>query len=134
MINISKASQSEMRAVLRDIGKIDPNLRKDLQRKFKAATEKVASVVRERMAKRSGNMAKRTRAGTRSGQAEIRAKAEYTRIVERGGKHLTFGKPDSWVYQEPQPAIFPTVIEHQKDYFNEANRALAETLRELRFK
>lgn len=133
MIDIAETSRREMRAVLRDLGKLDAGARKRVQTKFRAATEKVAAVIRDRMPKRTGNMAKRTKGGARAGQAEIRGRAEYTRIVERGGMHPVWGETPM-VIQKAQPTIFPTVREMNQLYYNDANRALDEELRELNFK
>ncbi|MFI7678565.1 HK97 gp10 family phage protein [Actinophytocola sp. NPDC049390] len=135
MIDVSKTSIDDMRALLREIKKLAPETRKKLQRKLRASVNKTAAKIRTKQPKQSGLLRRRTRAGARAGRAEIRARAPYSRIVERGGKHPVFGEKDKakWVYQEPQPAIFPTVVEDQPTYFNDANRALAEALREIKF-
>lgn len=133
MLDISKQSIGDMRALLREIKKLEPSVRVRLQRKLRASVNKTAEKVRSRQPKQSGNLRRTTRAGARAGQAEIRAKAEYARVIERGGRHLVFGRADSWVYQEPQPAIFPTVVEDQQQYINDANRAFDEAAKEIKF-
>lgn len=136
MIDVSKTSIDDMRALLREIKKLGPETRKRLQRKLRESVNKTAAKIRTKQPKDSGELRRKTRAGARAGRAEIRARAEYSRIVERGGKHPVFGETDKakWVYQEPQPAIFPTVVEDQSQYFKDANRAIEEALREIKFK
>lgn len=133
MIDISKTSISEMRALLREIKRLEPETRKRLQRKLRASVQKTAEKIRRKQPKQSGELRRKTRAGARAGRAEIRAKADYARIVERGGNHKTYGR-EPWIYQEPQPTIFPTVIEDQPQYINDANRAFQEAAREIKFK
>jgi len=133
MLDVSQTSISDMRALLREIKKLEPGVRKRLQRKLRASVNKTAEKIRGRQPKATGNLRGKTRAGARAGQAEIRAKADYARTIERGGRHLVFGRPDSWVYQRPQPAIFPTVVEDQQQYINDANRAFDEAAKELKF-
>lgn len=132
MIDVSKQSIGDMRALLREIKRLEPEVRKKLQRKLRASVNKTAAKVRSRQPKQSGKLRKKTRAGARAGQAEIRASTDYARIIERGGRHLVFGRPDSWVYQKPQPAIFPSVVEDQQQYINDANRAFDEAAKEIK--
>lgn len=133
MLDISKQSIGDMRALLREIRRLSPEVRKRLQRKLRASVNKTAEKARSRQPDKSGRLRKSTRAGARAGQAEIRSKAEYARTIERGGRHLVFGRPDSWVYQKPQPAIFPSVVEDQEQYTNDANRAFDEAAKEIKF-
>ncbi len=134
MLRVDKSTPRELRTFLADLKKIDPEARKRLQRRFRTAAQRVAADARGRQKSVSGNLRKQTRAGARGGQAEVRSRARYSRISEFGGRHLVFGRRDSWVYEKPQPAVFPAVEAGRDEYIKDANTALFEALRGANFK
>lgn len=134
MLRVDKNTPRELKRFLADLKKVDPEARKQLQRRFRAGAQKVAADARGRQKSVSGNLRKLTRAGARAGQAEVRSKAIYSRIREFGGRHLVFARPDSWVYDKAQPAVFPAVEAHRDEYIKDANEALFQALRGANFK
>ena len=134
MLRVDKASTRELKDVMRQLRRIAPAVAKHLQKEFRAAAQRVAEDARQRQTSRSGNLRKQTRAGVRTGQPEVRSKAAYSRVREYGGRVPLFGDRDQWVYQEPQPSIFPAVRDGRDDYIKDANVALFRAVKEAGFK
>lgn len=129
--------RGELAQLVRDLGKLSPELRRQLRPKLRKAAEGVRDEAR-RGASWSTRIPPATRvrtslSGGRTGVAVVvnAKKAPHARPYENGGKegefrHPVFGNRKVWVYQRARPFLFPAARAHRDD----ARRRVAEAVDE----
>jgi HK97 gp10 family phage protein len=131
-VGVDPRSSKEVKALLRDLKKFDPELAKEVRKRFKAAANPILNAARRRQPKDTGELRRRTKVRFARGRTEIRSSAPHARISEFGGRHPLWGR-DQWVAHPAQPAIFPAVDAGRKDFIREAEIAVTAAARKAGF-
>lgn len=124
----------ELRRFMRNLRKIEPEVAKATNRRFRAAAGKVANDAAGRAPKRSGRLARSIKpsVSTRTGAA-VRSPLPYAAIHEYGGRHRVHGK-NVWVHQPARPYMNPAAIAGRGEFYREANEAVLDAARKAGFR
>lgn len=127
---VDVSSDKQMKALMRDLRKVAPEVAKQTRKRFKAAATPILNDARRRQPKATGELRRKTKIRIARGRVEIRSSARHARISEFGGRHPVYGNRDVWVKQDPAPAIFPAVDAGRAGFIREAERAVDLAVRE----
>lgn len=123
---ISPVTQEEIRKLMADLKEFSPEAAKESRRALYQLAKKVAEDARSRAKKRTGAMARATRARVSSrGDAMVTNNDDAARINEFGGRHPMMGdRKGKWYEQKAHPFLFPAVIAHREEFYREAERTI----------
>ena len=119
---------------LRDLKKFEPTVSKSFRARLRKVVAVVAQDAQRRAPKKSGKLRKGIKPSVTNKGATLVSKARHGRIVEFGARHPVFGDREKWVYQPPQPHIFPAVQAGRELVNTEALAALDDAIKEIGFK
>lgn len=134
-VGISPVTQADIRQLMIDLRAFDKEAAKESRRAFYVLAKKVAEDAKQRAAKKTGKMAKATRARVSSrGDAMITNNDPAARPNEFGGRHMLFGNRDKWYPMKPQPFMFPAVVAHREEFFKDAEKVIDTVAARVGFK
>ena len=135
-----------LRTLVADLGKMDPALRADIRKRFRAIGKSVLDDARQRASWSSripGATTLRTSTSASTAGITLRvssAKAPHARPYEgiggsRGGtfRHPVFGNRDVWVAQQQRPFWVPAAQAHRTEVTEAAVEAVKTAARAARF-
>lgn len=117
---------------LRDLKRFEPEVSKQFRGRLRKIVDEVAKDAQRRAPKKSGKLAKGIRPSVTNTGARLLSKADHARIWEFGGRHPVFDR-ENFVYQPPQPHIFPAVEANREKVNTEALAALDDAIRQIGF-
>ena len=134
-----------LRTLVADLGKMDPALRADLRKRFRAIGQVVLDDARRRASwssripaatsLRTSTMASSAGIMLRVNAARAPHARPYEGIDSRGGsfRHPVFGNRDVWVAQQHRPFLFPAAQAHRAEVTEAAIEAVKTAARAARF-
>jgi hypothetical protein len=138
------ARRDTLDALIADLGKIPPELRRHLRPAMRKAARPILADAKRRASWSSripGAISIRTSMSQRNPGVRLvvdAAKAPHARPFEgtRGGqfRHPVWGNREVWVSQRARPFFFPAVYAHRDDVAREANSAVLAAARSAGFR
>jgi hypothetical protein len=132
--SVAPSTQEEIRVLMRDLRAFSNDAAKESRRAFLQLAKETAEDAKGRAAKKTGKMAKATKARVTSvGDAMITNNDPAARPNEFGGRHPLFGT-NKWVPMVPKPFMFPAVTAHREKFYEDAGKVIDTIAARVGFK